>query len=171
MRETVSTILFAILLTSFSFSQTNWRSSNYNYSIEIPEGFSKENVVGSNVDFKATRGMSSVVIVVITIPQEYVSYSIWELLGDLDIYQKDWELESEEYLDNPIFLKYGKTILSNLETYWFDYTTDNPKLYSKNYQTKKGNKLYTITLTCPAQDYNYYSSIWFRFKNNMKIDY
>lgn len=92
------------------------------------------------------------------------------MLGDLETFGAEWELGAKEYMDNPQFLKYGKTTLSSLETFWFDYTTDNPNLYSKNYQTKKGNKLYTITLTCPNSEYSYNSSIWFRFKDKMKIE-
>lgn len=165
------TILFSMLLIPiFCFSQTNWKSTKYNYSIEIPQGFSSTSAVGSNVDFKATKGFSSVVIVVKTIPQEYSSYTLWDLLGDLETFGDEWELGAKEYMDNPRFLKYGKTTLSKLQTFWYDYTTDNPKLYSKNYQTKKGNKLYTITLTCPKNEYSYYSSIWFRFKDKMKIE-
>lgn len=167
MRKIITILL--LLFPIFCFSQTNWQSTRYNYSIEIPTGFSQTSAIGSNVDFKATKGLSSIVIVVKSIPAEYSSYTIWDMLGDLETFGAEWELGAKEYMDNPQFLKYGKTNLSNLETFWYDYTTDNPKLYSKNYQTKKGNKLYTITLTCPNSEYNYYSSIWFRFKDKMKI--
>lgn len=164
-------VLFLVLLNPiFCFTQTNWKSTRYNYTIEVPQGFLPTSAVGSNVDFKATKGLSSLVIVVKIIPQEYVSYSIWDMLGDLETFGEEWESGAKEYMDNPKFIKYGKTTLSNLETFWYDYTTDNPALYSKNYQTKKGNKLYTITLTCPKGEYNYYSSVWFRFKDKMRID-
>jgi hypothetical protein len=171
MRKTI-TILFLMLLMPnfFCLSQTNWKSTKYNYSIEIPFSFSSASAVGSNVDFKATKGLSSIVIVVKTIPYEYSSFTIWDMLGDLETFGEEWQSGAKEYMANPKFLKYGKTSLSNLETFWFDYTTENPILYSKNYQTKKGNKLYTVTLTCPKSEYNYYSSIWFRFKDKMKIE-
>jgi hypothetical protein len=91
------------------------------------------------------------------------------MLGNLETFGADWELGAKEYMDNPKFLKYGKTNLSNLETFWYDYTTDNPKLYSKNYQIKKGNKLYTFTLTCKIKDYNNNSSIWYRFKEQIRL--
>jgi hypothetical protein len=146
-----------------------WNSSQYNYSIEIPEGFTKTQPIGSNADFKAINGINSIVIVVKTIPQEYAVYSIWEVFGDLNTYGAEWEDGAKEYMNSPKFIKYGKTTLSSLETLWYDYTTENPKLYSKTYQTKKGNKLYTITLTCNDGDYNYYSSVWYRFKDKMKI--
>ena len=170
MKITTKLLLLSLILPSICFSQTKWNSKKYNYNIEIPQGFSESSTVGSNVDFKATKGLSSIVVVVKTIPNEYSSYTIWDMLGNLETFGAEWELGAKEYMDNPKFLKYGKTNLSNLETFWYDYTTDNPKLYSKNYQTKKGNKLYTITLTCPNSEYSYYSSIWFRFKDKMKIE-
>jgi hypothetical protein len=170
MRKNTAISFLLLLFPFFCFSQTNWQSSRHNYSIEIPQGFSKTAVVGSNIDFKATNGLSSVVVLVKTIPQEYYSYSILDMIGDLEKFGEEWESGATEYMDNPKFLKYGKTMLSNLETFWFDYTTDNPTLYSKNYQTKKGNKLYTITLSCPKSEYNNYASVWYRFKDKMKID-
>jgi hypothetical protein len=170
MKKGTKLLLFTLLVPLIGLSQTKWNSKKYNYNIEIPQGFSESTAVGSNVDFKATKGLSSIVVVIKTIPNEYSSYTIWDMLGDLETFGADWELGAKEYMDNPQFLKYGKTILSNLETFWYDYTTDNPKLYSKNYQTKKENKLYTITLTCPNSEYSYYSSIWFRFKDKMKIE-
>lgn len=170
MKRIGNIVIFTLLLPAICFSQSQWTSKKYNYSIEIPQGFLESTPVGSNVDFKATKGLSSIVVVVKTIPNEYSSYTIWDMLGDLETFGAEWELGAKEYMDNPKFLKYGKTNLSNLETFWYDYTTDNPKLYSKNYQTKKGNKLYTITLTCPNSEYGYYSSVWFRFKDKMKIE-
>jgi len=170
MRKNRKILLLLLLTPIFCFSQTNWESTRYNYSIEIPRGFSPTSAVGSNVDFKATKGLSSVVIVVKKIPQEYASYSIWDMIGDLETFGEEWESGAKEYIDNPRFLKYGKTSLSNLETFWYDYTSDNPTLHYKCYQTIKGNIFYTITLTCPKGEYNNFSSVWFRFKEKMKID-
>lgn len=165
-------VIFLIIVTSFTnltYGQTNWTSSKYGYTIEIPKGFSKTTSVGRNVDFKANKGKNSIVIVMKIIPNEYVAYSIWELLGDLESFGNDWEIGAREYMNNPKFLKYGKTKIDNYDAFWYDYTTDNPKLYSKTYQTQKGNKLYTITLTCLNNEYNYFSSIWYRFKEQMRL--
>ncbi len=159
-----------MMLPSFLAAQTIWKSTSYSYSIEIPANFTKSKSVGANVDFKANDGNNSIVIVVKTIPNEYVNYSIWDILGDLTTFGSEWEIEASEYLNKPKFIKYGKTNLSGLETFWYDYTTENPKLYSKNYQTKKGNKLYTITLTCESSMFNSYSAVWLRFKEKMKIN-
>jgi hypothetical protein len=165
-----SCLILSIFFPLFCYSQTKWFSTRFNYSIEIPQGFTQTTAVGSNVDFKATKQLSSIVIVVKTLPQEFVSYRIWELLGDLQTFGPEWESGAKEYMNNPKFFKYGKTTLGNLETFWFDYSTSNPQLYSKNYQTKKGARLYTITLTCPENEYNYYSSIWFRFKDKFNFE-
>jgi len=72
-------------------------------------------------------------------------------------------------MNNPQFLKYGKTKIDGQDALWYDYTTDSPEMYSKVYQTQKGKYVYTFTLTSLSEDYNEYSSIWFRFKNNIKI--
>ena len=62
-----------ILISIFGNAQTNWKSPKYGYSIEIPKNFTRTtNIIGSNVDFKAENGKSSVVIVVKTIPKEFV---------------------------------------------------------------------------------------------------
>jgi len=164
--------IFVLFLMApfFCNSQSTWNSLKYNYNIEIPRGFVKMPKIGSNVDFKAVKGLSSIVIVVKTIPSQYASLSQWEILGDLNTFGRDWENGAQELFSNPKFIKYGKTTISNLESFWFDYTTDYPKLYSKNYQAKKGDKLYTITLTCPKLEYNNYSAIWFSFKEKFKIN-
>ncbi len=168
--------MYKIILTIILFctanemlGQTKWTSYRYGYSIAIPQGFTKTNPVGANVDFKAERERSSIVIVMKTIPQEYASYSIWELIGDLDSYASELESGAQEYMKNPKMLKYGKTKINNYEAFWYDQTTDNPKMYSKTYQTQKGNKVYTITLTSEFDEYNYYSPIWYRFKEQMKL--
>ena len=158
-----------ILVSTICFSQSKWESKKYDYTIEIPNGFIENTPYGTNVDFKAVNGASSIVIVIKTIPNNYSSYTLWDLLGNLDTFGAEWELGAKEYMRNPKFIKYGKTALSGLDSFWFDYTTDSPKLYSKNYQTKKGNKIYTITLTCPIEKYNYFSSIWYKFKNSIKL--
>ena len=162
-------LLLLVMIFNFSFAQTNWKSPKYGYSIEIPKNFIQTtNIIGSNVDFKAENSKSSVVIVVKTLPKEIVQYSIWEMLGDLDSYAKEWENGAIEYFDNPKVIKYGKTTINGLQTFWLDYTTSEG-LYSKNYSVKKGNRIYTITLSNPNQSNSYYSSIWHRFKNSIKL--
>ena len=65
-------------------SLTNWKSSKYNYSIEIPSGFNIiHNTVGVNVDFKAIDGENSIVVVIKSLPLEVSKYSIWNIFGDL----------------------------------------------------------------------------------------
>lgn len=162
------TLIF-IFFSLASFAQTNWKSSNYSYSIEIPKDFTVSNSTGVNVDFKANNGKNSIVIVVKIIPKEHANSSIWDIIGNLNTFGQEWENGAKEYLPNPKFKKLGKTTLSNQHTFWYDYTTENPQLYSKTYQLKKGIILYTITLTCDSKDLNYFSPIWFRFKNKIII--
>ena len=108
MRKNTNILFLLLLFPIFCFSQTNWTSTKYNYSFEIPQEFSQTTAVGSNVDFKATKGVSSIVIIVKNIPQEYASYSIWDMLGDLETFGEEWESGAEEYMDNPTFLKYSR---------------------------------------------------------------
>jgi hypothetical protein len=165
----IKLLLIFLLLWSPIFSQANWVSPKYGYSIEIPENFQIAKPVGANVDFKAVNGINSIVVVVQKLPSEYTNIPIWELLGDLETYGAEWEDGAREYLNNPKFVKYGQTTLNGLETFWYDYTTDSPGLYSKTYQTQKDGIIYTITLTCIVEDFNFYSPIWYRFKNNIEF--
>lgn len=150
-------------------AQSHWKSPIYGYQIEVPNGFKRTEAIGINVDFKAVKGSNSIVVVIKTIPDEYAPYNIWELMGDLETFGSDWENGAREYMNSPKFLKYGKTKIDNYDAFWYDYTTENPKLYSKTYQTQKGNKIYTITLSSGFDDYNFYSSIWYRFKEQIKL--
>lgn len=176
MKNNILTILLFCPL--FIFGQNQWTSARHNYSIEIPTGFVQQsNRIGSNVDFKAVKGSASIVIVVKTLPSELSGFTIWQTLGDLSTFGREWEMGAREYFNNPRFLKYGKTVLSGYDTFWYDYTTDFRhdyitdilKLHTKNYQVKKGNKIYTITLTCNYADYNHYSAIWYRFKDKIRL--
>ncbi|MFV8354371.1 hypothetical protein [Flavobacterium sp. XS2P14] len=164
----IITILFLISYINFN-AQTIWKSSKYNYTIEIPKSFTKSISIGANVDFKANNGINSIVIVVTSIPTNYSSVAIWDILGDLKQYQTEWETSQREILNNPKMIKYGKTTIQGLDTFWYDFTTDDNILYSKTYQIKKNNRIYTITLSCSVKDYNEYSSIWFRFKDKLII--
>lgn len=166
---------FLLLLILFfsvpkqNFSQSIYHSLSYGYEIEIPQGFTETIPIGQNVDFKAENGSSSIVVVVKALPAEYAQYSIWEIMGDLETYGEEWEYGAREYMNNPQFLKYGKTQIDGQDALWYDYTTDSPKMYSKVYQTQKGKYIYTFTLTSLADNYNTFSPIWFRFKNVIKI--
>ncbi len=162
-------IIFIVFFTSKYFAQTSWKSNKYLYSIEIPKGFTKTSAMGDNVDFKANNGINSIVIVVTKLPNQYKENSIFELLGNIEEFGKDWEKGAKEYMNNPKFIKSGKTIINSKQTYWYDYTTENPLLYSKTYQTKNGVLLYTITLTSLLSDYNYFQPTWYKFKEKLKI--
>lgn len=162
-------LVFVLAFVNIIKAQSHWESPIYGYQIEVPNGFERTEAIGVNVDFKAVNGVNSIVIVIKTIPADYAKYSIWELLGDLKTFGSDWQNGAQEYMNNPKFLKYGKTIVDDNEAFWYDYITDNPMLYSKVYQTQKGNKLYTVTLTCKKESYNYFSPIWYRFKELIKL--
>lgn len=172
MRANLGLKLFLLVIGLFMSkvsAQTMWSSSNHGYTLEIPEGFNKTTPIGKNVDFKAEKGSSSIVVVVKTLPAEYASLSIWEMLGDLSTYEDEWEMGAREYMNNPDFLKYGTTLIDGRDAFWYDYTTDSPKMYSKTYQTLKEGKILTFTLTSPSHQYNFYSPIWFRFKENIEL--
>jgi hypothetical protein len=158
-----------LFLTLSSFAQTSWKSKKYNYKIEIPKEFTISESTGINVDFKANKGKNSVVIVIKKFPKKYENNSIWEILGNLETYGKDWELGAKEYMNSPKFIKYGKTTINGNQAFWYDYTTENPKFYSKTYQVKKGSVLYTFTLTCEFTNASQYSAVWYRFKEKIEL--
>jgi hypothetical protein len=167
---TVFFITSLTLLYIKASAQTSWFSNQYGYSIEIPSGFKQTTAIGNNIDFKATKGSSSVVVSVQKLPQELSGYTFWEMMGDLSTYGADWEQGAQEYMNNPRFLKYGKSTIDKVECFWYDYTTDNPELYSKTYQFLSEGLMFTVTLTCEKEQYNNYSAIWLRFKNNFKLN-
>lgn len=162
-------LFYILLFYNFSFCQTNWKSIKYNYQVEIPKGFKIKEATGVNVDFKAVKNNSSVVIVVKKLPQESRNLDIWQILGDLDEYAIYFQAGAQEHFNTPKVIKYGKTKINNLDAYWIDYTTDNGIYYYKNYFLKKGNYSFTITFFSDINNWNYYSATWFRFKEQIKL--
>lgn len=160
----------SFIFVQFSLhAQTSWKSTQHHYMIEVPEGFVNLDPVGINVDFKAGNGNSSIIVVVTSLPEEYVHYSIWEIMGDLSTYEVEWEQGAKEYFDSPDFLKYGKSEVDGQDALWYDYTTANPKTYSKIYQVQKSGKIYTFTLSSDYNARHEASALWYRFKNRIKF--
>lgn len=163
-------IFILILGINFSFGQTNWKSVKYNYQVEIPKGFKIKPATGANVDFKVGNDSGkSIVIVIKKIPIEYKDKSIYQVLGNLDDFANNYIQGANEIFDTPKLIKYGKTKINNYNAFWIDYTTDNGTFYYKNYSIKKGDLIFAITFFSTKKDWNYYSAIWFRFKEQMKL--
>lgn len=151
-------------------SRSNNQNKKSDYYIEIPQSFTKESTTGLNVDMKVSdKNGASIIVVLINFPVEYSRYSIWDILGNLDSYMKEFEEDGNEYMTNPRVLKYGKTTMGGMDTFWYDHTISNPYTYFKTYQTKRGRIVYTITFACPYSSIDNYSSIWFRVKNSFKF--
>jgi hypothetical protein len=165
-------IIFIFLVLNFNFanSQTIWKSNKYNYQVEIPKGFQIKQATGANVDFKVGNIYgNSIVIVVKKLPIEYKNQTIYQVLGSLDDFANDWIDGSKEIFNTPKLIKYGKTKINNYDAFWLDYTTDNDTYYYKNYSIKKGDLIFAVTFFSTKEDWNYYSAIWFRFKEKMKL--
>lgn len=165
-------ILFIFSNQTFSQSadaQNIWKSTKYKYQVEIPKGFKIAPATGVNIDFKAVKNNSSIVIVVKKLPQEAGNLTIWQILGDLDEYAVYFQAGAQEHFNTPKVIKYGKTKINNLDAFWLDYTTDNGINYYKNYFLKKGNYSFTITFFSDVNDWNTYSTTWFRFKEQIKL--
>lgn len=159
----------SLLLPVLCFAQTRWESVRYDYSVEIPKDYKLQTSISANADFTVSNGKATIAIVVKTIPDEYASYSIWEILGDLETFGEDWEAGAIEFMDSPKFIKCGKTLINEKEAFWFDNTLRRGTICSKNYQIKKGAEMYSITMTCRAEDYEYNKVFWLRFKNKIRI--
>lgn len=165
-------IIFIILVLYFNLSnsQTIWKSVSYNYQVEIPKGFKIKQATGANVDFKVGNNAgNSIVIVVKKMPDEYKNQTIYQVLGDLEGYVDYWKQGANEMFNTPKLIKYGKTKVNNYDAFWLDYTTDNDTYYYKNYSIKKGDLIFAVTFFSTKEDWNYYSAIWFRFKEQMKL--
>jgi hypothetical protein len=162
-------VLF-VLVSQRTICQTFWTSKKYGYKVEIPKGFKVKQATGSNVDFKVgNNDGNSIVIVVKKIPIEYKSQSLYQVLGNLEDYANYWKQGANEIFNSPKLIKYGKTKINNYDAFWLDYTTDNDTYYYKNYSIKKGNLVFAITFFSTKADWNYYSAIWFRFKEQIKL--
>ena len=163
-------LFFILMFYNFSIAQTNWKSKKYDYQVEIPNGFQTKSATGANVDFKVVdKYGNSIVIVVKKIPAEYKNKSIVDILGSPEESVNYWKQVANEIFNTPKLIKYGKTIISNKQAYWMDYTTDNDTYYYKNYSIKKGELFFAITFFASKKEWNYYSAIWFRFKEQMKL--
>ena len=163
-------LYFLLLLTNLIIAQKNWKSIKYNYQVEIPQDFKIIKAKGKNVDLKVgNRDGNSIVIVVTKMPAEYKNQSIFQVLGNLEDYAEFWKQEANETFNTPILIKYGKTKISGYDAFWLDYTTDNDTFYYKNYSIKKGDLIFAVTFFSTKKDWNYYSAIWFRFKQQIKL--
>ena len=163
-------LLYLLLFYNFSYCQSNWQSIKYNYKVEIPKGFKIKQATGANVDLKVgDKAGNSIIIVVKKIPNAYKNQTIYQVLGNLDSFANDWIEGSKEIFNTPKLIKYGKTKINNYDAFWLDYTTDNDRYYYKNYSIKKGDLVFAITLFSTKEDWNYYSPIWFRFKEQIKL--
>lgn len=153
----------------FIISQNVWISKKYGYHVEIPKGFKTAQATGINVDFKAVNNGNSIIIVVKKLSAEEQKLTLWQGIGDLDEYSNNLEISLQEFLNSPQVIKYGKTKINNKDAFWIDYTSDNGTYYYKNYSLKKGAYIFTITLFADTKNWNYYSAIWFRFKEQIKF--
>lgn len=163
-------LLFLLLFSNLLIAQKNWKSIEYNYQVEIPQDFKIIKATGKNIDFKAgDKFGNSVIIVVKELSTEYKNQSLFQILGNLEDYTEYWKQQANETFNTPKLIKYGKTKINVYDAFWFDYTTDNDKYYYKNYSIKKGNLIFAVTFFSTKEDWNYYSAIWFRFKEQMKI--
>lgn len=161
---------YLLLFYNFSFCQTNWKSTKYNYQVEIPKGFQIKPATGVNVDFKVVdKYGNNIVIVVKKIPAEYKNKTLYQVLGDSESFVDYWKEGANEIFNTPKLIKYGKTKINNYDAFWLDYTTDNGTYYYKNYSTKKGDLIFAITFFASKKEWNYYSAIWFRFKEQIKL--
>jgi hypothetical protein len=158
-------MLFIIAISITSSAQTR------PYYIEIPDGFSQRTPKGKNVDllYGDVYG-ASISVVKTNIPKEYLHYSIWDMLGDLDSYVIESESGLREYLDYPKIVKYGKTQIDGIDAFWYDQTVGRPaEMYTKIYQVKVGSWLYTISLGSPYLRRDSYTALWFRLKNGIRF--
>lgn len=163
-------LLVFLVSINFVYGQSKWKSINFGYEIEIPKSFKKTNeIIRQNIDFKAVHDKSSVVIIVTSVPKEFINYSLYNMLGNLDEYSAQWELGAKDFFNNPKVIKYGKTTIDSKDAFWLDYISEGDNLYSKTFTVKKGNKIYTITLSNPKNQNSEYSTIWQRFKNSVKF--
>ncbi len=166
-KRSFSLLVLFILFSVSGFGQTLWVNDNYGYSVEIPKEYEQVEKTGKNVDLSISNGLEKIVIVVKTIPKEYASYSLWDLLGDIDTYAKDFENGSKEFATSFTAINYGKTFIGGLDAFWMTAKIDNSPIYQKTYQIKKEHLIFSITMSCNERRAKDVSKCWLRFKNTI----
>lgn len=157
--------LFSTFINSFELYH---KSPKYSYSIEIPKGYSQEEITGKNVDLKYVNDKGySIVLVVKKIP-ENEKFSIDDMLEVSD----DFWIKILPYSEIKI-IKKGTVFVDNTKGLFISYTAkefiDKEPLYYSNYMFLKNGVIYTLTATCKQDDIYNMRSVFFRVSNSIKF--
>lgn len=157
--------LFSTFINSFELYH---KSPKYSYSIEIPKGYSQEEIVGKNVDLKYVNNKGySIVLVVKKLPKNEKG-SIDDMMSLSD----DFWINMMPYSDMKI-IKKGNVFVDNTKGFFMSYTAkeviDKEPLYYNNYVFIKNGVIYTLTTTCKPEDIYDMRSVFFRVSNSLKF--
>ncbi len=172
-------IAFVIFVVSLSFvirfntfSQINYSSVRFDYSIQVPKGFQTTEITGENVDFKCVSAQGDAVIMIdvreIKGDEKYT-------LGDLGldkITPEKWEEQLSRKLPEPRFVKSGSTNLGKLPAFFIHITAkpDNESIvYNIFYYTIYDNRIITISAACNENSLPLYNGKFFSTIQSFKI--
>ena len=157
--------MFSTFINSFELYH---KSPKYSYTIEIPKGYSQEEIVGKNVDLKYVNDKGySIVLVVKALPENETA-SIDDMLSLSD----DFWINMSPYSEMKI-IKKGTVYVDNTKGFFMSYTAkeviDKEPLYYSNYMFIKNGVIYTLTANCNPNDIYDMRSVFFRLSNSLKF--
>ncbi|MDC9723476.1 MAG: hypothetical protein PSN34_12000 [Urechidicola sp.] len=157
--------LFSNYINSFELYH---KSPKYSYSIEIPKGYSQQEIVGKNVDLKYVNDKGySIILVVKKLPQDAKGS-----IDDMFTVSNDSWIKMSPFSEMKI-IKKGSLFVDNTKGFFISYTAkeviDKEPLYYNNYMFIKNGVIYTLTTTCKQEDIYDMRSVFFRVSNSLKF--
>jgi len=157
--------LFSNYINSFELYH---KSPKYSYSIEIPKGYSQQEIVGKNVDLKYVNDKGySIILVVKKLPQDAKGS-----IDDMSTVSNDTWIKMSPFSEMKI-IKKGSLFVDNTKGFFISYTAkeviDKEPLYYNNYMFIKNSVIYTLTTTCKQEDIYDMRSVFFRVSNSLKF--
>ncbi len=157
--------LFSKYINSFELYH---KSQKYGYSIQIPEGYNRQKIIGANVDLKYVNKHGGSVIMVVKKAPNAKAPTIEDLLLLPDSF---W-LKRFPYPEMKI-IKKGKVFVDNTNGFFFTYIakgSDQKIFYFyHNYIFLKNGYIYTLTTSCQKSQVSDMRPLFFKVSHSLKF--
>lgn len=157
-----------------SFSQNTYQthtSLKYQYSIEFPNTFIKQNIIGANIDFKVANNKGNSIIIIV---KKLLSQEVNMTTNDiLKIPSESWENNLQ--LPQVKVIKKGVVSVDSREGMFLHYTStdygNSITSYHTNYLFIFKGYLYNLTATCDIKDLSKMQPVFFRALQSFTFPY